>query len=180
MHSFWIVLGNWYPHILQKRDLFCNTSLFIPKSGIGKVSILVLFVFVYLRTVIEGFVTEHVFSKWYLMEFDQGQSSLDLCFQDSSRFSTEVLNSLSAKLSVPASVFSISSPPTISPLSINLSLTQPSLPDLHHKLCNLPRQNPLLNICGEDVQVVKVSHGRDLHLYIANNQVSSILLYTPI
>ena len=116
-------------------------------------------------------VTEYVFSRWYGLDFDIANSSLVSCLEDMSRVSSELSNSLSAKLSVPASVFLIPIPTTSSPLSINLSLSQHNIPGLHYRLCRLPIEYPALRICGEDLELIRVRQDRNQHLYIRNQEV---------
>jgi hypothetical protein len=113
--------------------------------------------------------TEFIFSRWYCL--DMGYVP---CLGDMSRVSTEISDSLSARLSVPTSVFVISTPVlTSSGLSINLSLAQHNIPGLHNSLCHLQLEFPAFRICEEDVELLRISHGRNQHLYIRNQEVFS-------
>ena len=118
--------------------------------------------------------TEFVFSRWYCIDLGFVNNSTLLCLGDMSRVSTEISDSLSARLSVPTSVFVISTPVTTSSgLSINLTLAQHNIPGLHNRLCHLQVEFPAFRICGEDVELVGVRQGRNHHLYIRNQEVIS-------
>ena len=120
-------------------------------------------------------VSEYVFSSWYCLDLTWSNRSANDCLDDLSRAASEISDSISAKLSVSPSAFIISMPPisNSSLLSINLTLSQHNIPGLHHRLCNLQTEYPICRICGDDLDLVGVRHGRDQHLYIWNQEVIS-------
>ena len=118
--------------------------------------------------------TEFIFSRWYCLDLGFGNNSSLPCLGDMSRLSTQISDSLSARLSVATSVFVISTPvSTSSGLSINLSLAQHNIPGLHNRLCHLQLEFPALRICEEDVELIRVRQGRNHHLYLRNTEVNS-------
>ena len=118
-------------------------------------------------------VEEYVFSKWYYLDFNWSNGSGPDCLVDMSRVVSEISESLSKKLSVPAPLLIISILPnsSSSQLSINMSLSQHNIPGLHYRLCDLQTEYPIFSICRKDLELIKVRHGREQHLYIRNMEV---------
>ena len=116
---------------------------------------------------IHSSITQFEYSKWYFLFFllfDKPSKAL----MDVSLTVPEIRKSLSSKLSVPASVFSISRAEKYRTKSIsaNLSLTNYTIPRLHHKLSNLQDTSPLFWIQGTRFKLVQVIHDKNHHLYM--------------
>ena len=115
-------------------------------------------------------VTEFEYSKWYflfLILFDKHSAeTLDI-----SLAVPQIIKSLSSKLSVPESVFSISKAEKYQSgsISANLSLTSLTIPGLHEKLSNLQEISPLFWLLGTRYKLVQVLHSRNIHFYVGNN-----------
>ena len=125
---------------------------------------------------IHSSITEFEYSQWYFlffMFFDKPSAvTIDVTLAV-----PEITKSLSSKLSVAASVFSISRAEKYRTKSIsaNLSLTNHTIPRLHHRLCNLQNTSPLFWIRGTRYKLVQVIHDKNQHLYLrANGQVKYI------
>jgi hypothetical protein len=129
---------------------------------------------------IHSSATEFEYSEWYFLFFTFFDKSSPII--DVSLTVPEIAKSLSSKLSVPASVFSISRAEKYrsNSISANLSLTNHTIPRLHHKLCNLQNTSPLFWIRGTRYKLVQVIHDRNMHLYIRNNgQVNCFIAVRP-
>jgi len=115
-------------------------------------------------------VTEFEYSKWYflfLILFDKNSAeTLDI-----SLAVPQIIKSLSSKLSVPESVFSISKAEKYQSgsISANLSLTRLTIPGLHEKLSNLQEISPLFWLLGTRYKLVQVLHSRNIHFFVGNN-----------
>ena len=118
-------------------------------------------------------VTEFEFSDWYFLFFKPVNKSAATLL-DISSASSEVAASLSSKLSVPSSMFSINSLDKYksNSISANLSLMSHSIPKLHHNLCNLQNKSPIFWIRGAEFRLVQIFHDKNQHLYINNKEVS--------
>jgi hypothetical protein len=118
-------------------------------------------------------VEEFVFSPWYFLVFSIVNRSSSLS-ADVSSMSTEISESLSSKLSVPSSVFFISSIVKYTSsdtfLSVNLSLVSPIIPNLHHKLCNLHKESPFFWIRGTNLELYQVRHKKNQHIHVTNHK----------
>lgn len=120
--------------------------------------------------------TQFEYSQWYFLFFTFFDKSSSLTI-DVSLTVPEIKHSLSSKLSVPTSVFSISRVEKYrsNSISANISLTNFTIPRLHHRLCNLQNLSPLFWIKGTRYKLVQVIHDKNQHLYLHKNiQVSSI------
>ena len=112
-------------------------------------------------------ITEFEYSQWYFLFFvffdKPSRSSIDV-----SLTVPEISKSLSSKLSVAASVFSISRAEKYRTKSIsaNLSLTNHTITGLHHNLCNLQNTSPLFWIRATRYKLVAVVHDKNKHLYV--------------
>ena len=121
-------------------------------------------------------ITEYEFSQWYFLFF--------IFFDNPSKLSADVtqivpgiIKSLSSKFSVPGSVFSISRAEKYRTKSIsaNLTLTNHTIPRLHHKLCSLQNTSPLFWLAGNRYKLVQVIHDKNKHLFVKENgQVEKI------
>ena len=118
-------------------------------------------------------VEEFVFSPWYFLVFSIVNRSSSLP-ADVSSMSTEISESLSSKLSVPSSVFFISSIVKYTSsdtfLSVNLSLVSPIIPNLHHKLCNLHKESPFFWIRGTNLELYQVRQEENQHIYVTKHK----------
>merc|ERR1711964_671849 len=89
---------------------------------------------------------------------------------DISSISSEISESLSSKLSVPSSVFFITSIVKYTSsdtfLSVNLSLVSPLIPNLHAQLCSLHKKTPFFWIGGTQVELYQVRHQNTQHIYV--------------
>ena len=119
---------------------------------------------------IHSSITEFEYSQWYFLFFTFYDKS-SIVSVDVSLTVPEIIKSLSSKLSVPASVFSISRVEKYrsNSISANLSLTNHTIPRLHHKLCNLQNTSPLFWIRGTRYKLVQVIHDKNMHLYVRHN-----------
>jgi hypothetical protein len=121
-------------------------------------------------------VEEFVFSPWYFLVFSIVNRSSSLP-ADISSMSTEISESLSTKLSVPSSVFCISSIVKYTSsdtfLSVNLSLVSPIIPNLHHKLCNLHKESPFFWIRGTNLELYQVRQEKNQHIYVTKHKEAS-------
>jgi hypothetical protein len=120
---------------------------------------------------IHSSITDYEYSQWYFLFFMVFDKS-SIVSVDVSLTVPEIIKSLSSKLSVPASVFSISRAEKYrsNSISANLSLTNHTIPRLHQKLCNLQNTSPLFWIRGTRYKLVQVIHDKNQHLYIRNNE----------
>eukprot|EP00090_Calanus_glacialis_P018332 TRINITY_DN28439_c0_g1_i1.p1 TRINITY_DN28439_c0_g1~~TRINITY_DN28439_c0_g1_i1.p1 ORF type:complete len:351 (-),score=100.90 TRINITY_DN28439_c0_g1_i1:47-1099(-) len=119
-------------------------------------------------------VTEFEYSDWYFLFFSPATKTSSSPI-DISSASPEIAASLSSKLSVPSSMFSINSLDKYKSKSIsaNLSLMSHSIPKLHHNLCNLQNKSPIFWIRGTEFRLVQIFHDKNQHLYINNKQSST-------
>ena len=121
-------------------------------------------------------VEEFVFSPWYFLVFSPVNKSSSLPAVISS-ISSEILESLSSKLSVPPSVFFITSIVKYTSsdtfLSVNLSLVTPLIHNLHQELCTLHKKTPFFMIGGTMVELYQVRHQNNQHIYVTRNKVES-------
>ena len=126
--------------------------------------------------VLHSEVREFEFSDWYFLYFTPVNKTSSAT-ADVSSASSEVAVSLSSKLSVPSSMFSITSVDKYksSSISANLSLMSHSIPRLHHNLCNLQNTSPIFWIRGFEFRLVQIFHDKNQHLYINNKQVNITL-----
>merc|ERR1711964_520385 len=94
-----------------------------------------------------------------------------------SSISSEISESLSSKLSVPSSVFFITSIAKYTSsdifLSVNLSLVTPLIPNLHQALCTLHKKTPFFMIGDTKVELYQVRHQNNQHIYVTRNKVRS-------
>ena len=122
-------------------------------------------------------VEEFIFSPWYFLVLSIVNRSSSLP-ADVTSISSDISESLSSKLSVPSSVFLISSIVKYSSsspfLSVNLSLVSPSIPNLHHRLCNLHKESPFFWIRGTKLELYQVRHEKNQHVYVKKNKDVSI------
>ena len=121
-------------------------------------------------------VEEFVFSPWYFLIFSTVNKSSSLPAAIS-LISSEILESLSSKLSVPSSVFLVTSIVKYTSsdtfLSVNLSLVTPLIPNLHQELCNLHKKTHFFMIGGTMVELYQVRHQNNQHIYVTRNKVGS-------
>ena len=119
---------------------------------------------------IHASTTQFEYSQWYFLFFTFFDKSSSLTI-DVSLTVPEIKHSLSSKLSVPTSVFSISRVEKYrsNSISANISLTNFTIPRLHHRLCNLQNLSPLFWIKGTRYKLVQVIHDRNQHLYLHKN-----------
>ena len=115
-------------------------------------------------------ITEFEYSKWYflfLILFDKNAAET----LDVSLAVPQIIKSLSFKLSVPESVFSISKAEKYESgsISANLTLTSLTIPGLHEKLSNLQEMSPLFWLLGTRYKLVQVLHSKNIHFYVGNN-----------
>ena len=119
-------------------------------------------------------VEEFVFSPWYFLVFSTVNKSSSLP-ATISLISSEILESLSSKLSVPSSVFFITSIVKYTTsdtfLSVNLSLVTPLIPNLHQELCTLHKKTTFFMIGGTMVELYQVKHQYNQHIYVTRNKV---------
>ena len=119
-------------------------------------------------------VEEFVFSPWYFLVFSTVNKSSSLP-ATISLISSEILESLSSKLSVPSSVFFITSIVKYTTsdtfLSVNMSLVTPLIPNLHQELCTLHKKTPFFMIGGTMVELYQVKHQYNQHIYVTRNKV---------
>ena len=123
-------------------------------------------------------VTEFEYSDWYFLFFSPATKTSSSPI-DISSASPEIAASLSSKLSVPSSMFSINSLDKYksNSISANLSLMSHSIPKLHHNLCNLQNKSPIFWIRGTEFRLVQIFHDKNQHLYINNKEVSKDLFF---
>ena len=115
-------------------------------------------------------VTEFEYSKWYflfLILFDKNSAET----LDVSLAVPQIIKSLSSKLSVPESVFSISKAEKYQSgsISANLSLTNLTIPKLHNKLSTLQESSPVFWFLGTRYRLVQVLHSRNIHIHVGSN-----------
>ena len=141
----------------------------VPRSGLAGLD-LPVDAFTHHHPFIHSTITEFEYSQWYFlffMFFDEPSAvTIDVTLTV-----PEITELLSSKLSVAASVFSISRAEKYRTKSIsaNLSLTNHTIPRLHHRLCNLQNTSPLFWIRGTRYKLVQVIHDKNLHLYLRDN-----------
>ena len=111
------------------------------------------------------------YSQWYFLFFTYFDTSSASITMNVSLAVPEIRKSLSSKLSVPSSLFSILNAEKYRTKSIsaNLSLTNHTIPRLHHRLCNLQNTSPLFWIRGTRYKLVQVIHDKNQHLYLGDN-----------
>ena len=124
-------------------------------------------------------VEEFVYSPWYSLIFCIVNKSTPFV-ADVSSLAPEISQSLSKKLSVPPSVFGVTSiikyTSSDTFLSVNLTLMSPIIHRLHHNLCNLHKSSPFFLISGTKLELYQVKHDQDQHIYITQTkEVSSEL-----
>ena len=100
------------------------------------------------------------YSNWYYLKLTSDIKPVHSC-QDQEDPSSQILDNLSTKLSVPQTSFLITSLDTLSAgiISTNLSLLTP-LPGLHTNLSNLQISSPEFNICGQQYSLALLLHDR--------------------
>ena len=115
-------------------------------------------------------ITEFEYSRWYFLFFAFFDNTSAKTF-DVSLEVPEIIKSLSSKLSVPKSVFSISKAEKYQSgsTSANLSLTNLTIPKLHHKLSTLQESSPLFWFLGTRYRLVQVLHSRNIHIHVGSN-----------
>ena len=127
-------------------------------------------VFTLHHPIIHPSITDYQYSQWYFFFF--------IFFDKPSKLSADVtqivpgiIKSLSSKLSVPGSVFSISRAEKFRTKSIsaNLSLTNHTIPRLHQRLCHLQENSPLFWMAGSRYKLVQVIHDKNKHLFVREN-----------
>jgi hypothetical protein len=130
----------------------------------------------YIRSEVEEFV----FSPWYFLVLYIVNRSSSLP-ADITSISSEISESLSSKLSVPSSVFLISTIVKYSSsspfMSVNLSLVSPIIPNLHHRLCNLSKDSPFFWIRGTKLELYQVRHEKNQHIYVTKHKEVSIFSF---
>ena len=102
-------------------------------------------------------VPELSVSDWYYIKLTSEQP--DHSCQGKENPTSEMLENLSNKLSVPETSFLISSLDTLSAgiISTNLSLLNP-LPGLHTNMSRLQLSSPVFNICGQQYSLALLLH----------------------
>ena len=115
-------------------------------------------------------ITEFEYSKWYFLFFaffdNTSAKTLDVSLEV-----PEIIKSLSSKLSVPRSIFSISKAEKYQSgsISANLSLTNLTIPKLHHKLSTLQEFSSLFWFLDTRYRLVQVLHSRNIHIHVGSN-----------
>ena len=99
----------------------------------------------------------HEQSDWYYIKLTSEEP--DHSCQDKENPTSDILENLSTKLSVPKTSFLITSLETLSAgiISTNLTLLHP-LPGLHTSLSNLQLSSPVFNICGQQFNLALLLH----------------------
>ena len=161
--------------ILKRNTIAKSKIKAVARSGMAGLD-LPIDVFTLHHPFIHSTITEFEYSQWYFlffMFFDKPSAvTIDVTLAV-----PEITKSLSSKLSVAASVFSISRAEKYRTKSIsaNLSLTNHTIPRLHHRLCNLQNTSPLFWIRGTKYKLVQVIHDKNQHLYLRDDgQVNMI------
>ena len=126
-------------------------------------------------------------SEWYYIKLTSDES--DHSCQDNENLTSDILENLSTKLSVPETSFLITSLDTLSAgiISTNLTLLHP-LPVLHTSLSNLQLSSPVFNICGQQFSLALLLHqhthlvGGEERQGVSKYRMSNLdhVLYNPI
>ena len=129
-------------------------------------------------------ITEFEYSKWYFLFFvlsDSNKSTDGTTFVMDSRAAVfDIANSLASKLSVSSSVFAISKVESYKlkrSISANLSLTNLTVPKLHHNLCALQNVSPIFEISGSKFQLIQVIHDKNQHKFVRNYREVIIFVF---
>ena len=126
---------------------------------------------------IHSSITEYEYSHWYFLFFiffdkpSKQAANVELVVP-------EITKSLASKLSVSASVLSVSRVEKYRTKSIstNLTLTNHTIPGLHHKICNLQNTSPLFWMQDTRYKLVQVIHDKNKHLFVREDkQVDKIV-----
>jgi len=123
---------------------------------------------------LQSHIQEFEFSDWYFLFFTlfyKNNSQSPVATSDVSILVPELTKALSSKLSVPANIFSISKAEKYrsNSISANISISNHTIPHLHHKLTNLHNISPLFWLKGVRYKLVQVIHDKNQHLFVKND-----------
>ena len=117
-------------------------------------------------------ITEFEYSTWYFLYLVLYDKTLPAAV-DESPTSLQITQSLSSKLFVPPSTFLVSSVEVSvseESISINMSLTNLSIPHLHTRICHLERDSPFFLLDRKKYRLVQVIHDKNRHLFVRNQK----------